>query len=267
MSRPEYFLRSILALSQFALPAVAQSTFTVTPSQIPGVQVYGPDTPEFAKHLSDLAVETKTRADGAAYLSRAIVVINSTNRPIAKFVVRFDYLNAAGEMIAENQWQEPYQPFEPGAVRLITVSGGVLAEAIRSHWPADLIARTTRIPERDGIARSPLIRASVDSVLFTDGDFFGPDVAGAWGRLIAEQEFVRSTRTELERLGRDMEEIQRRLQEIRKPVPGTLGGISLLRAKIFGTLILSANGGYEPFLAMLEAAFGEKTLTVLQRKF
>jgi hypothetical protein len=114
---------------------------------------------------------------------------------------------------------------------------------------------------------------AVDSVLFADGDFYGPDVSGAWVALVEERQFVRATRSELERIGVDLERIQDKLNEVhrprveRKPVPGEGLRIGLMREKMFGELTYAAKGGYEAFRAELEARFGESALTVLRRVF
>lgn len=248
-----------------------QSGFVVMPSQVPGLDVYGPEAPEFSRHISDLGVDVKGDNATDAFLSHAIVVRNASNRPISKFVVRFEYLNPAGKPYSENQWQESKPGFQPGAAQLVTVSRTV-TEAIRSHWPKEVLERFITGSVVDAILRSPTVLVSLDAVLFADGEFFGPDVSGAWKMLTEEQEFIRSTRLELERIGADMGAIQKKLDEVyqpfvdRKPIPGEGFGVTMARQQMFSTLSFAYKGGYESLRATLEARFGEGTLVALRRK-
>jgi hypothetical protein len=272
MSALTHSLWSILAISYLAVPAFAQEGFTVVSSQIQGVSVNGPGSPGFAQQLSVLGVDAKVGSAAAAILSRAIVVSNTTNRPVSKFVVRFEYINPAGKMFSENQWQEPREGFEAGGARLITVSKA-LTEGIRSHWPEETLLQATNGSMSGTIMRSPLIRVSLDAVLFADGDFVGPDVAGAWRMLSEERDFVRTTRLELEQIGGNLEQIHQKLDEIHKPivdrklVPGEGIRVTMMREQMFGALTYAASKGYEVFRTALQTRFGESTLTPLTRKF
>jgi len=272
MSALTYSLWSILAVSYLAVPAFAQEGFTVISSQIPGISVNGPGSPGFAQQLSVLGVDTKVGGATAAILSRAVVVTNTTNRPVSKFVVRFEYINPAGKMFSENQWQEPIEGLEARGSRLITVSKA-LTEGVRSHWPEETLLQAMNGSMSGAIIRSPTIRVSLDAVLFADGDFIGPDVAGAWRMLSEEREFVRATLLELEQIGGNLEQIHQKLDEIHKPivdrklVPGEGMRVTMMREQMFGALSYAANKGYESFRAALQTRFGQYTLTPLTRKF
>lgn len=265
-----HFLGPILAFSLLAHSARAQSTVNVAPSQIQSIKVYGPEAPEFAKHLTDLRVDAATRAAAAAVLSRSIVVSNTADRPVSKFVVRFEYINPAGKMYSENQWQEPSARFETGTSLLITPSR-TLTESLRSHWPMGATLSFAPGSVLDAIVRSPVFRVSVDSVLFPDGDFYGPDAAQAWAKLSEEREFVRATRAELEALGTDLMRIQQKLVEIYRPIaerkPGQGLRVTMMRERMYGELMDLAKSGYEPFRTALQERFGDQTLTALRRKF
>jgi hypothetical protein len=270
MSICTWFCRT-LAVGCFVSATFAQSEFTVVSSLIPGVRVDGPDAPGFANHLAEIGVDAKIREAAAAFLSRAIVVTNTSNRPIAKLVVRFDYMNPVGKMLADIQWQEPYLSLAPGSSRLVTASSS-LAEAIRSRWPEDLLRSAVSGAGSGAIIRSPVVRISVDSVLFADGEFYGPDLSGAWDKLTQEQEFVRVARRDLEQLGDDMERVQRKLDEIydpiarRKPVTGEGIRVTMLRERMF-LLLRNKTNSYESFQKVLQSQFGNDTFLNLRRKY
>ncbi len=271
MSLRVHFLGPTLAYSWLTLAASAQ-TFTVIPSLIPGIRVDGPETPAFAKHLADLGVDAKARLTAEAFLSRAIVVTNATDRPVAKVVVRFEFLDPSGRIGAEVQWQEPREGLAPGASRLVTVDR-TITEAIRAHAADEMVRQVPSGSRSQMITRSPMARVSVDSVLFADGDFFGPDVSGSWGMLLQEQEFVKATRSQLDSAGADLEKIQRSLAEMHQPnvyrkiLPGEDVRVRMMREKMFGELTYAARGGYDAFRIALQERFGEKAFGGLRRRF
>jgi hypothetical protein len=228
-----------------ALPAFAQSPLTVVqPSQIPGIQTDGPATPAFVEYVSHLSGDPDVNA---ALLSRSMLVTNNTDRLVSNLVVRFEYPSPSGKIVSKTLWQEPRSGFHPGESRLVTLSA--------------------KVKDPD------IVRASLDSVLFSDGEFYGPDLFGAWAKLVEEQQFVRATRVYLENSGRDMQRVQQKLEEIhksvmdRKPEPGEGSSTTMLRERIYGELNGPARNGYERFAAELQARFGEAMLPVLTRKF
>ncbi|MEP7352687.1 MAG: hypothetical protein ABI824_05600 [Acidobacteriota bacterium] len=241
-------------------------------SQIPGIRVSGPQTPEFAKYISDLSGGTKindpeTSASVANLLTRAIVVTNTGNRAIKLFVVRWEFTNARGGRQAEGQWQEfpDNTHFDPGASRLITTNPN-LSAALRSPQVDSALAQTGAVKGR-AMFQSSSIRVSVDAVLFADGGFNGPDASGIFNELTAEQKFVRGFRAELESLGPDMEKIETRLREMlsQKPEPGELRTIH--RRMDMAVKLLGATRLGEPhFRSVLEADYGDAERPTLRRE-
>lgn len=237
------------------VPLGAQPFVTIAATIIPGVRVYGPETPEYAKHLSDLGIDP-TLSSAAAWVPYSMVVRNESSRPIAKFSTRYDYVGRTGRMTASGWFQEPREGFAPGETRLITV-------------------RSMNAVPSEAILRSPILRISLDSVLFADGDFHGPDQYNYWKRLNSEQEFVRRTRIEFEQMGNDMERIRRKLDEMNKQLlSGKLppdevvnGSMARMRSLIQGVLSSEARKGYEPYRDALQAQFGEQTFFNFKRKY
>jgi hypothetical protein len=88
-----------LALFGLALPAFPQSAFTVTPSLISGIRVYGPETREFASQLADQRIDLKLSSAGA-WVPRSIVT-NVSDRHVAGFLVSLEYPNHGALTSAE----------------------------------------------------------------------------------------------------------------------------------------------------------------------
>lgn len=168
-----YFRQAILGLSVLALPAFGQTTFIVLPSQISGIRIDGPGTPEFTKHIADLAIDAKPLAAARDYLARAVIVTNMTDQPVRGFVVRFDYVDAKGGTLHVTQWQEPREGLAAGAILLVGESGAA-TEGMRSHGPEDRVLESIRRATNGPMIRSQFVRASLDSFFSRTASLLAP---------------------------------------------------------------------------------------------
>ena len=160
----------------------------VTPSEVPGVEIHGPDSPEFAAALPELLVGAPENLVRPA-VPYSVIVGNSGTRAIAFFGIRFDMVGAMAKRSSVVHYADTLRSpskadFRPGAKRFVCAEAEYTSVVIRgsavlrSHGPANLA----------NLRRMLGIRASVDCVAFEDGQFAGPDSREAFGRLAHDRE-------------------------------------------------------------------------------
>jgi hypothetical protein len=164
-----------------AISAAAQ-TFELSPSTIPGVTLTSAaGSPDL---VAKLVPDANARAAYAPTLPYSVVVSNTGSRKIVVFTVRFDYTRPDGKPIGTIARQDyrttgyvEGQPgFLPGQSCVLTVIG-----ELRPSAPAEPHASAAyyspdlhRFYE---IVRSPAIRASLDSVIYDNGQITGSDIS------------------------------------------------------------------------------------------
>jgi len=160
----------------------------VTPSEVPGVQISAPDSPEFEAALPDILGSAPEELLRPA-IPYSVILGNSGTRTIAFFGVRFDMLGARAKQYTVVHYADTLRnpakaDFKPGMKRFVCAEPEYTS----------LVIRGTAVPESRGganlsnLKRMLGIRASIDCVAFEDGQFAGPDSRDAFGRLAHERD-------------------------------------------------------------------------------
>jgi len=167
----------------------AQLSMTVTESTIPGVKLLGQSDPDFQAWLQH-SVSGQTSLKGLdPALSVVAIVVNQSPKPIVFYTVRYQILHPNGRMIEYRSSGDrrihpvaTQPPVSPGDSMLdlpVASFGWQRASAPNQTAYAgflkaiDTLAGTT-------------ITASLDAVMFQDGQFAGPDQGGTFYRLTTE---------------------------------------------------------------------------------
>jgi len=190
--------RWILAFALAAKILAAQPAVVVTPisDSLPGMALVGPSDPDFL-----LAVQALIgAADFASYqpgLPYSVLVRNGTSQALIDACVIFDVTQANGKKDGSLAWCMGSIPPPAGAKPLLAPGAQLLASAIANYAyitprrNPPLPAPATRLAELSSAAS---ITISLDSVLFADGTFAGPDTRNNFvqdsQKLAADQAFA-----------------------------------------------------------------------------
>ena len=183
----------------------------VTPSEVPGVEIHAPDSPEFEAALPGIL------GCGPEELLRpaipySVILGNTGTRTIAFFGVRFDMLGAMAKQYSVVHYADtlrnPAQAdFRPGAKRFVCAEPEYTSLVIRGNTAPESRGRANL----SNLRRMLGIRASIDCAAFEDGQFAGPDSREAFGRLAHEGEVESELMARVLSLGEQPWELERLL--------------------------------------------------------
>jgi hypothetical protein len=159
----------------------------VTPSGIEGVNIYGPDCPEFEPAL----IEILGRAPKELLLPSlpfSVIVENASARAISLLGVRFDMTGPKAKQYSVLHYADTLRNPEkaelrPGSRRFVCAEPAYTSLVIRG----EVVPETRGRMNLDNLRRMLQIRASLDCVAFDDGMFHGPDSQGGLERLTRER--------------------------------------------------------------------------------
>jgi hypothetical protein len=159
----------------------------VTPSGIEGVEMCGPETPEFKVALVDI-VSPEIRDLLLPSLPFSVIVGNRSELAITLLGVRFDMTGPKAKQYSVVHYADTLRNPEktdlgPGAKRFVCAEAAYTALAIRS----DAAPATRSRMNLENLRRMLQIRASLDCVAFSDGSFHGPDSQGGLERFAQER--------------------------------------------------------------------------------
>ncbi|MEP6714479.1 MAG: hypothetical protein ABJC09_02830 [Terriglobia bacterium] len=169
----------------------------VHPSTIPGVAIHGPQAQEFRSALGTiLGHEPQVELQPAIPFS--VMVSNNSARAVAFLGVRFDLLDARGKRSSVVHYADTLRypeaaDFRPGARRFVCAEPAYTALVMRGE-PITARGRMNL----DNLRRMLQVRATVDCVVFDDGEFAGPDSERTFDRLTAERVIEAGFLAELE---------------------------------------------------------------------
>jgi hypothetical protein len=203
----------------------AQPAVTLAPldKSIPsGVTIVPFSDPSFDSLVSD-SIPTAIRSEFAGILPYSILVRNNSTQPILAVTVYFDVVNANGHPMSTVQSRQSVPPLKVGCCAILPLAGSLLftpepvyTEAVsrlHDHAPmrenfADLMRGRPALYES---AKS--VTFVLDSVLFADGKFVGPDAKhkfDEYSSQLSAQSFL--AKTVLAYRGRSVDDLQNYLE-------------------------------------------------------
>jgi hypothetical protein len=159
-----------------------------TEASVAGVELVGPDKPEFSELIEELRGHKPDEVLLPA-LPFSVIARNLSSRSVAFLGVRFDMLGSAGKAYSVVHYADSLRYPEnadltPGRARFICAEPVYTGLVLRSESAVD-----ARGPMNLANLRKALrIRASIDSLAFDNGHFTGPDSLGAFERLAGERQ-------------------------------------------------------------------------------
>jgi hypothetical protein len=254
------------------LPLSAQSQrFEVKPSLVRGVEVFTPGSAEFKAAILRLVPEIETRKQGASLLAKSFLVKNTGTRSIDLFVARYDFANPGGKGVAGVLWQDFRQVgrlFRPGDLWIVTPTNTITDQINRAAVSAPALAEAATFNHLGTLRSSPYLSPSVDAVLFSDGEFAGPDASGIFQALSQQRDAYQSLRGEMQAMrAASSDAIRERLEGILKqPYTQADYHAQLMRRKMAVSLMPGLlSGGYEGLEAVFNARWKDAAFLQIRR--
>jgi hypothetical protein len=163
-----------------------------------GLKVIGATDPTFTEEVTKL-LDTNTLSKAAPLIPFALILTNDTNRYIYSFTVVYTYPKRIAP--AGTPWKFQMSPtaatpdnrrtmIAPGATLLVAPVGDFLVwrdasgKKMRTVDIGEGMARIIKLFETDDA--HDRIEASIDSIIFENGEIGGPDETGKWKRSTLE---------------------------------------------------------------------------------
>lgn len=230
-------------LSLIIAAPVAGQTFSVVPSLVPGISITGPGSVEYGR-----AIESQSQLSTAAsrellssVLPYSVLVSNLSTRTITYYVVRYDYRNSSGVQVnatvrTDRRGSGP--TFSPRSNQFAFPIAG-LADAV--YGGSVSLSSPNAINAQSRILRSssqsPEVVASLDAVVFDDGEFVGPDKSNGFTLLNSVASQMQALLEELRvlnQVSRDL--VLTRMDEVLGR-PAVVGGVLILRPNAAPTAV------------------------------
>lgn len=160
----------------------------IEPSSVAGVELIGPDMPEFACAMDSLVGGQPCDALRPA-LPFSVIVRNGASRPLALIGIRFDMIGPRAKPYSVIHYADTLRYPEkanvpPGALRFVCAEPRYTDMVLRGEGEID-----GRGPMNLGnLCNALRISASLDCAAFDDGRFAGPDTLGAYDRFHSERQ-------------------------------------------------------------------------------
>ncbi|HVW87130.1 MAG TPA: hypothetical protein VHB50_20730 [Bryobacteraceae bacterium] len=168
--------------------ALGAPVVEIVPSAVPGVALSGPSAPDFASRLAGILPDEEVLNRLKPAAGNILILTNSTLRAIVFYTLRFEIEGQQPVKTVSADFDDPAiggktHSFKPESYRLVSIVRGL-------DPVSDGLATESRNPEvyRQFLADSARysgarVRVSLDSVVFDDGQFSGPDRTGMFDRL------------------------------------------------------------------------------------
>jgi hypothetical protein len=152
-------------------------------SPVPDIQIVDPSQPDFENYVREIVPDAAGREAIAPALPYSITLRNIGVRRITWVTVRYTYTDADGRpgssVLAWDCRGSAARP-SPGIIVLITPDGQ-FTEAVWTRSASSLPSSglySERVGRMEALAKSPKVIASLDSAVYDNGEFVGPDVSG-----------------------------------------------------------------------------------------
>ena len=160
----------------------------VEPSGINGVELIGPDATEFSEALESILGRPADDVLKSA-LPYSVIARNKDARAIALLGIRFDMVGRQAKPYSVVHYADMLRHPEkanlkPGAMRFVCAEPLYTDLVLRREREVHLRGRMNL----DNLRTMLRVRASLDCVGFSDGQFAGPDSLGAFDRFERERD-------------------------------------------------------------------------------
>lgn len=160
----------------------------ISPSGVEGISLIAPGSAEFEAALAALLGAVPRDAVDPA-IPFSVIVANDSPRPVAFLGVRFDMTGPLGKAYSVIHYADTLRTpdkadFRPGTKRFVCAEPSYTSLLLRGHGEPDPRARLNL----ENLNKALDVRASLDSVVYDNGRFEGPDSLGAYERLVKERE-------------------------------------------------------------------------------
>lgn len=160
----------------------------IEPSSVAGVDLIGPEAPEFGPAVESVVGGLPCEALKPA-LPFSVIVRNGGARPLALVGVRFDMVGPRAKPYSVIHYADTLRYPEksnvpPGALRFVCAEPRCTEMVLRGEREMDGRGRINL----ENLRTARKVSASLDCAAFDDGRFGGPDTAGAFDRFGRERE-------------------------------------------------------------------------------
>ena len=187
MVRPFWLILTLPILC----PAAWPQTVSVVPSSITGVEILGPESPQYGPYLDQIIGPARSPLL-SAWLPYGVVLRNCTAQPLMAVAVHWEVTGADGPAgkftIEATAWDRPDHRLAAGknAVAipvLLFQEGSRLPPQYQLNPPAGAPLGSTGSLPRFQSAQT--IKVNLDGVVFPSGQFVGPDLSHEFERDVA----------------------------------------------------------------------------------
>jgi len=159
----------------------------IEPSSVAGVDLIGPDAPEFEPALESLLGRKPCDVLKPA-LPYSVIARNHAPRVVALLGIRFDMLGAHAKSYSVVHYADTLRYPEKADL----ISGAMRFVCAEPLYTDLVLRRDSSVDPRgrmnlDRLRQSLRIRATIDCAAFADGQFAGPDSLGAFDRFERER--------------------------------------------------------------------------------
>lgn len=164
--------------------AQATPTIQVVPTEIPGLEIVGSQSPAFLGFL-DRLIDSGSGSALTPVLPYCVIIRNTGERTVVATGVRFEVRYSANGPVRQYinyiTHLDPRLPhLQPGGLRLVAIDRAFSDAVMSRRWGMIPSISPDRIDE---FSRAHQITISLDSVIFEGGEFVGPDVGNGYYRL------------------------------------------------------------------------------------
>lgn len=214
-------------------PMYGASVVSVSSSPIEGLKIHGPETKEFTSSVSRIVPDQSVRDTLADGLRLSVVVENESSRPIRGITMRFEATNRIGKRIARTETFEDLDPAIPAFFKrrglvLISMYRAVSQLALSKQWGRSKAVSADIAQQRPVFGTFTDITATIDSVIFDDGQFAGPDIGDRYASILYDLGIEKGMIDELRLVvaSRDTERLRSALTRIAEMPKTTTAGVS-----------------------------------------
>jgi len=166
----------ILALIFAAGATALGQAVTILPSSVPQVEITDRSAAAFRSMADRLLTEASVRGVVEPALPYSVLVTNASSRAITYYVIRFDYLNRAGKGVSSTLRMDrrARRKVEARSSEIVFPILALTEAAVDGNLPRVASGMSNTISRvLANFAQSPQVVASVDSVVYEDGEFLG----------------------------------------------------------------------------------------------
>lgn len=224
-------------------------SFEIVRSSVDGVDLIGPGSEEFDMLVSSEIANPDVREDLQSVLAYSVFVRNQDSRPIRLVAIRLGRIDGRGNEIHDILLHD-VSGLADGSSFLLNPVGPV-------HDYADSRAQASLLQGVRRLERSSAVTASLDAVVYKDGELIGPDLSDTFEyqvRLGLEQrQFIRELRGKSELSDSELiNYLQEKQREPLLEVGGRLVSVPKVQLQILERALSRSREVFDRTLGMFE---------------